>query len=81
MAIDPTAPELEIVLPDGRPVSEFEDTQEDMGTVLEFDISPEGGIQETTIEIETSDEEDFYKNLAEEIEEGLAYRCLKEKLV
>ena len=69
MATDPTAPELEIVLPDGRPVSEFEEDQEDMGTVLEFDVSPEGGIQEAAIEVEISDGEDFYKNLAEEIEE------------
>ena len=73
MPTNPTAPELEVVLPDGRPVSEFEEDQEDMGTVLEFDISPEGTIQQTTLGIGISDgeeeEEDFYINLADEIVE------------
>ena len=72
MAIDPTAPELEVVLPDGRPVSEFAEDQEDMGTVLEFDVSPEGGIQRTSLEIiipVDEEEDDFYTNLADEISE------------
>ena len=71
MPTNPTAPELEVVLPDGRPVSEFEEDQEDMGTVLEFDISPEGTIQQTTLEIGIFDgeEEDFYINLVDEIVE------------
>ena len=49
-------PELEIVLPDGRPVSEFEETEEDLGTVVEFDASPEGALT-TVIEIEISEKE------------------------
>ena len=72
MAIDPTAPELEVVLPDGRPVSEFAEDQEDMGTVLEFDVSPEGGVQRTSLEIiipVDEEEDDFYANLADEISE------------
>ena len=71
MPTNPTAPELEVVLPDGRPVSEIEEDQEDMGTVLEFDISPEGTIQQTTLEIGIFDgeEEDFYINLVDEIVE------------
>ena len=60
-------PELEIVLPDGRPVSEFQETEEDLGTVLEFDASPEGALT-TVVEIEISDEENpFYEHLAEEM--------------
>ena len=51
MAIDPTAPELEVVFPDGRPVSEFTEDQEDMGTGLEFDVSPAGGVHRTSLEI------------------------------
>ena len=49
-------PELEIVLPDGRPVSEFEESEEDLGTVLEFDASPEGELT-TVVEIEVSEKE------------------------
>ena len=70
MAIDPTAPELEVVLPDGRPISEFQEDPEDMGTVLEFDVSPEGGVQLASLAIITPTDEaedDFYKNLADEI--------------
>ena len=72
MAIDPTAPELEVVFPDGRPVSEFTEDQEDMGTVLEFDVSPEGGVQRTSLEIiipVDEEEDDFYANLVDEISE------------
>ena len=64
-------PELEIVLPDGRPVSEFEETEEDLGTVVEFDASPEGALT-TVIEIEISEKENpFYENLAEDMDEDL----------
>ena len=37
-------PELEIVLPDGRPVSEYQEPQEDMGTVIDIGIGGEGGV-------------------------------------
>ena len=64
-------PELEIVLPDGRPVSEFEETEEDLGTVVEFDASPEGTLT-TVVEIEISEKENpFYENLAEDMDEDL----------
>ena len=64
-------PELEIVLPDGRPVSEFEESEEDLGTVLEFDASPEGELT-TVVEIEVSEKENpFYDNLAEDIDEDI----------
>jgi hypothetical protein len=64
-------PELEIVLPDGRPVSEFEETEEDLGTVVEFDASPEGALT-TVVEIEISEKENpFYENLAEDMDEDL----------
>ena len=72
MAVDPTASELEVVLPDGRPISELQEDQEDMGTVLEFDVSPEGGVQLATLKVITPTDEaedDFYTNLADEIAE------------
>jgi len=59
-------PELEIVLPDGRPVSEYEEPQEDMGTVIDIGISGEGG---ATVSIDLPDGDDFYENLAEEFDE------------
>ena len=59
-------PELEIVLPDGRPVSEYQEPQEDMGTVVEIGISGKGGV---TVEVDLPDGEDFYANIAEEIED------------
>ena len=59
-------PELEIVLPDGRPVSEYQEPQEDMGTVIDIGIGGEGGV---TIAIDLPDEEDFYENLAEDFED------------
>ena len=49
-------PELEIVLPDGRPVSEYQEPQEDMGTVIDIGISGEGGV---TVAIDLPDGEDF----------------------
>ena len=72
MAINPAAPELEIVLPDGRPVSELEGDQGDLDTAMEFDVSPEGEIQQTTLGIAVFDddkeeEDDFYINLVDEI--------------
>ena len=72
MAINPAAPELEIVLPDGRPVSELEGDQGDLATAMEFDVSPEGEIQQTTLGIAVFDddkeeEDDFYINLVDEI--------------
>jgi hypothetical protein len=72
MAADPTASGLEVILPNGRPISEFEEDEEDMGTVLEFDVSPEGDIQPVSLGITTPTDEaedDFYANLADEIEE------------
>ena len=74
MAINPAAPELEIVLPDGRPVFELEEDQGDLDTAMEFDVSPEGEIQQTTLGIaifddDKEEEDDFYINLAEEIAE------------
>ena len=59
-------PELEIVLPDGRPVSEYQEPQEDMGTVIDIGISGEGGV---TVAIDLPDGDDFYENLAEEFDE------------
>jgi len=59
-------PELEIVLPDGRPVSEYEEPQENMGTVIDIGISGEGGV---TVAIDLPDGEDFYANIAEEFDE------------
>jgi len=59
-------PELEIVLPDGRPVSEYQEPQEDMGTVVEIGISGEGGV---TVEIDLPDGEDFYANLVDEFDD------------
>jgi hypothetical protein len=72
MAADPTASGLEVILPNGRPISEFEEDEEDMGTVLEFDVSPEGDVQPVSLGITTPTDEaedDFYANLADEIEE------------
>ena len=59
-------PELEIVLPDGRPVSEYQEPQEDMGTVVEIGISGEGGL---TVEVDLPDGEDFYENLVDEFDD------------
>jgi len=59
-------PDLEIVLPDGRPVSEFQESQEDMGTVVEIGIGSEGGL---TVEVDLPDGEDFYKNLVDEFDD------------
>ena len=72
MAIDLTASGLEVILPNGRPISEFAEDEEDTDTVLEFDVSPEGGVQlvslgNTTLTDEAED--DFYANLADEIAE------------
>ena len=72
MAADPTASGLDVILPNGRPISEFEEDEEDMGTVLEFDVSPEGDVQLVSLGITTPTDEaedDFYANLADEIEE------------
>jgi hypothetical protein len=64
------APDLEIVLPDGRPVSELEEEmEEDLSTVIEFDAMPEGELTRV-VEIEISEKENpFYKNLAEDMDE------------
>jgi hypothetical protein len=60
-------PELEIVLPDGRPVSEYEEPQEDMGTIIDIDIGGEGGV---TVEIDLpDDDDDFYANIAEDFDD------------
>ena len=59
-------PDLEIVLPDGRPVSEFQEPQEDMGTVVEIGIGGEGGL---TVEVDLPDGEDFYENLVDEFDD------------
>ena len=59
-------PELEIVLPDGRPASEYQEPQEDMSTVVEIGIGSEGGL---TVEIDLPDGEDFYENLVDEFDE------------
>tara|TARA_Y100000813_G_scaffold198574_1_gene187765 strand:+ start:2017 stop:4449 length:2433 start_codon:yes stop_codon:yes gene_type:complete len=64
------APDLEIVLPDGRPVSDLEEEmEEDLSTVIEFDAMPEGELTRV-VEIEISEKENpFYKNLAEDMDE------------
>ena len=63
-------PELEIVLPDGTPVSEFEDNEDTESlTVVEFEQTPDGDMS-TVVEIEVSEQEDsFYENLAEDMDE------------
>jgi hypothetical protein len=60
-------PDLEIVLPDGRPVSEFVEEEADLSTEIEFEGDPEGEITEV-ITVEISEMENpFYDNLAETI--------------
>ena len=60
-------PDLEIVLPDGRPVSEFMEEEADLSTEIEFEGDPEGEITEV-ITVEISEMENpFYDNLAETI--------------
>ena len=60
-------PDLEIVLPDGRPVSEFMEEEADLSTEIEFEGDPEGEITEV-ITVEISEMENpFYDNLAEAI--------------
>ena len=60
-------PDLEIVLPDGRPVSDFVEEQEDLSTAMEFDELPDGGLA-TVVEVDVSDQDNpFYSNLAEDI--------------
>ena len=62
-------PDLEIVLPDGRPVSEFMEEEADLSTEIEFEGDPEGEITEV-ITVEISDMENpFYENIAEAIAE------------
>ncbi len=68
------APDLQIVLPDGTPIQNIEDEmeasmEEAMSPAMEFDVSPEGTLT-TTVEIEIEQENDvFYKNLAEDMDE------------
>ena len=70
------APDLQIVLPDGTPIQDIEDEmetsmEEAMSPAMEFDVSPEGTLT-TTVEIEIEQENDvFYKNLAEDMDEDL----------
>lgn len=71
-------PELEIVLPDGRPVSEYQEPQEDMGTVIDIDISGEGGV---TVEIDLPDGEDFYENLVDEFDDEDALSKIASELI
>ena len=71
-------PELEIVLPDGRPVSEYQEPQEDMGTVIDIGISGEGGV---TVAIDLPDGDDFYENLAEDFEDDDALEKLASDLL
>jgi len=71
-------PELEIVLPDGRPVSEYQEPQEDMGTVIDIGIGGEGGV---TIAIDLPDGDDFYENLAEDFEDDDALEKLASDLL
>jgi len=60
-------PDLEIVLPDGRPVSDFVEEEEDLSTAMEFDELPDGGLA-TVVEVDVSDQDNpFYSNLAEDI--------------
>ena len=62
-------PDLEIVLPDGRPVSEFMEEEDDLSTEIEFEGDPDGEITEV-ITVEISDMENpFYENIAEAIAE------------
>ena len=61
-------PDLEIVLPDGRPVSELQDEEEDLSMEMEFEGDPAGEIL-AVMEVTVSDADNpFYANLAEEIE-------------
>jgi hypothetical protein len=61
-------PDLEIVLPDGRPVSELQEEEEDLSMEMEFEGDPEGDIL-AVMEVTVSDADNpFYANLAEEIE-------------
>ena len=61
-------PDLEIVLPDGRPVSELQEEEEDLSMEMEFEGDPEGEIL-AVMEVTVSDADNpFYANLAEEIE-------------
>ena len=63
-------PELEIVLPDGRPVAELEN-EGDSATIMEFEKTPDGGLA-SVMEIELVEKEDpFYDNLAEDMDEDL----------
>ena len=68
------APDLQIVLPDGTPIQDIKDEmeasmEEAMSPAMEFDVSPEGTLT-TTVEIEIEQENDvFYKNLAEDMDE------------
>lgn len=68
------APDLQIVLPDGTPIQNIKDEmeasmEEAMSPAMEFDVSPEGTLT-TTVEIEIEQENDvFYKNLAEDMDE------------
>ena len=63
-------PELEIVLPDGRPVAELEN-EGDSATIMEFEKTPDGGLA-SVMEIELIEKEDpFYDNLAEDMDEDL----------
>ena len=60
-------PDLEIVLPDGRPVSEFIEEEEDLSTAMEFDELPDGGLA-AVIEVDVSERDNpFYENLAEDL--------------
>ena len=63
-------PELEIVLPDGRPVAELEN-EGDSATIMKFEKTPDGGLA-SVMEIELIEKEDpFYDNLAEDMDEDL----------
>ena len=62
-------PDLEVVLPNGRPVSDIVEEEEDLATAVEFEALPDGELL-TVIEVEVSESENpFYANLAEEIAE------------
>ena len=62
-------PDLEVVLPNGRPVSDIVEEEEDLATAIEFEALPDGEFM-TVIEVEVSESENpFYANLAEEIAE------------
>ena len=63
-------PELEIVLPDGRPVAELQN-EGDSATIMEFEKLPNGEMA-TVVEIELTKKEDpFYDNLAEDMDDDM----------